>query len=121
MGQWAKYAANHTGYCLEFAKADIFEKAREVEYGATIDFDVTSATAAQDAFPLFFRKTPDWSNEEEVRVVGPTIADAVVPFDPRLFTRIILGKDINPEHEKQIRAWPSLAIRPSPWFELGTT
>ena len=34
MGQWASYADRHTGYCLEFANSGVFEKAREVEYGA---------------------------------------------------------------------------------------
>ena len=29
---WAKYAANHSGYCLEFANREFFSVARAVEY-----------------------------------------------------------------------------------------
>src|SRR5437588_8750872 len=33
MNLWAKYAANHTGYCLEFAnEGPLFERAMEVKY-----------------------------------------------------------------------------------------
>lgn len=105
MAQWAKYANDHTGYCLEFANAGVFANAQEVQYGGAFELDITSPEAAQDAHPLFFRKTSDWSNEEEVRLVGPTIAHPILYFDPALLTRIILGKDIKPKHEERIRGW----------------
>ena len=94
MSLWAKYADDHTGYCLEFA--NIFE------------LDVTTATAADDVVPLFVRKTTDWSNEEEVRIVSPAIEQPCIPFEPTLPTRITLGKDTNAGHREQIRRWADI-------------
>ena len=105
MKMWAKYADNHKGCCLEFANTGMFASAREVEYGDVVELDLTKPTAAKDAALLFFRKTTDWSYEEEVRIVGPTFAPAGVSFDPTLLTRIMLGKDMKPEHRSQIHEW----------------
>ena len=108
MSMWAKYADNHQGYCLEFANTGMFTDAREVEYGDVIELDLTVPTAAKDAALLFFRKTTDWSNEEEVRIVGPTFAQPSVSFDPASLMRIMLGKNMKPEHRRQIRAWAAV-------------
>ena len=105
MSMWAKYADNHQGYCLEFSNTSMFTAAREVEYGDIVELDLTVPAAAKDATKLFFRKTTDWSNEEEVRIIGPTVAQPVVSFDPTLLTRIMLGKDMKSEHRSQIHEW----------------
>jgi len=107
VSMWAKYADNHTGYCLEFANTGIFEKALEVEYGDIFELDVTSVNAAKEAFPLFVRKTLDWRNEEEIRIVAPTLDEPVVHIDPAWLTRGILGKDMRPKHRDFIREWAS--------------
>jgi hypothetical protein len=36
MGMWATDAADHHGYCLEFANTGLFASAREVEYVDTV-------------------------------------------------------------------------------------
>jgi hypothetical protein len=41
MSLWAKYAGEHTGYCLEFANDGLFASAYEVIYDATVTVDVT--------------------------------------------------------------------------------
>jgi len=115
MNLWAKYADNHTGYCLEFANTGIFTKALEVEYGDVFELDVTALTAARDAFPLFVRKKKaDWSNEDEIRLVGPTLAEPRVRIEPAWLTRIILGKDMRPEHRDLIRRWAGSRNPPLP-------
>ena len=105
MSMWAKYADNHKGYCLEFANTGMFTGAREVEYGDVVELDLTEPTAAKDAALRFFRKTADWSNEEEVRIVRPTSTEPGVSFDPTLLTRIMLGKDMQPKHRRRICQW----------------
>jgi hypothetical protein len=43
LGLWAKYAADHSGYCLEFANTGLlFERAKEVTYGDSMQMDVTN-------------------------------------------------------------------------------
>src|SRR5205085_1707746 len=40
-GLWAKYAGDHTGYCLEFVnEGPLFEHTLEVIYGDSIQMDV---------------------------------------------------------------------------------
>lgn len=117
MNMWAKYADNHTGYCLDFANTGMFTKALEVEYGDIFELDVTATSAAADAFPLFVRKKRDWSNEEEIRIVGPTLAEPRVHIEPAWLTRVILGKDMRPDHRRQIREWSGARVPALPVVE----
>ena len=111
MSLWAKYGGDHTGYCLEFARLDMFAVAREVEYVDAVELDITSETAVADAVILLYRKTTEWSNEEEVRLVGPTHVPAHLPFNPNLLTRLILGTKMSLSDRKRIRHW---AIKRTP-------
>ena len=67
---WANYAADHAGYCLEFANnGPVFECAKEISYGDITQMDVTNPEHRNGYW--FFCKRQEWSNEEEVRVVLP--------------------------------------------------
>lgn len=110
---WAKYAGDHTGYCLEFANTgELFEHAKEVTYGESVAMDVTNPEHRSEYF--LFMKRPEWSNEEEVRLVRARTKHNVpgVIIEPEWLTRIILGRNISQESERQIRAW-SLERRPA--------
>lgn len=113
MGLWANYADDHRGYCLEFANVEMFAgRVKEVVYGDSIDLDVTSPTVVPDSLVLFYRKTKDWNTEEEARIVGPTIASPFIKLDPSWLTRIILGKEMKPDHRRQICEWARLRTPP---------
>ncbi len=104
MALWAKYADEHRGYCLEFANfGPLFEKCVEVIYGDSIPMDVTNPEERRSYF--LYCKRPDWSNEEEVRVVRMRRSVGHDKIQPEWLTRIILGKAISPEHEAMIRQW----------------
>ena len=104
MALWAKYADEHRGYCLEFANVGpLFEKCVEVIYGDSIPMDVTKAEE-RTSFSLYCKR-PDWSNEEEVRVVRMRNSVGHDRIQPEWLTRIILGKAISLEHEANIREW----------------
>lgn len=111
---WAKYAADHAGYCLEFAnEGEFFTKAVEVIYGDTIPMDVNNPEHRTGYF--FYCKRQEWSNEEEIRLIGMPWTPAIIKIDPRCLTRVILGKNMSPGHQKQIREWakqrqPELAV-----------
>jgi hypothetical protein len=102
MGLWAKYANDHSGYCLEFARqGEFFGRATEVFYGESVPLDVYNPKSY-----FLWCKREDWRGEEEVRVIvlrGGS--EKTVKFDSRLLTRIILGKNIAPEHEARVRGW----------------
>jgi hypothetical protein len=112
MSMWAKYAADHTGYCLEFANVGGFTAAKPVVYGDVFNFDVTSPTAIVDSLEFTYRKTMDWANEEEYRLVGPSVAPSRLEIDPSWLTRIILGKDIKKPDRQTIQNWSRCRIPP---------
>jgi Protein of unknown function (DUF2971) len=102
---WAKYAANHTGYCLEFAnEGPLFgEHVMEVIYGEYAPFDVVDSENRSAEFLV--SKRPEWSNEEEVRLLRARGSGPYVSIQPQWLTRIILGKDMTADSQKQIREW----------------
>jgi hypothetical protein len=96
---WAEYAAQHTGYCLEFRSAG-FGPIWGVRY-EDIALDIT----ADSLQPYFlFYKTKKWQREEEVRMIKQQVSDACSTFDPAVLIRIILGRNIAPSNEAAIRA-----------------
>jgi hypothetical protein len=106
MNLWAQYAAQHRGYCLEFAnEGPLFEKAKEVSYldSARMEILITDPSIKNGDF--FFCKTLDWANEEEVRLVLPRGKGSKVKFDPHWLKRLILGKDVSEADRTSIRDW----------------
>jgi hypothetical protein len=106
LSMWAKYAADHSGYCLEFAnEGPLFTSARDVLYSDILQMDVNDPDQTNGFW--FFRKRPEWSNEEEVRLVLPRNLGAKVKLDPRWLKRLILGKNVSEKNEQVIRTWAS--------------
>jgi hypothetical protein len=50
-------------------------------------------------------KRREWSNEEEVRLIGVRGSGPQVKIEPQWLTRIILSKNMSPENQKQVREW----------------
>jgi Protein of unknown function (DUF2971) len=126
MSMWAKYADNHTGYCLEFANEGLlFASAMEVTYEEAVPMDVTNPDHRKDYF--FFFKKPEWSNEEEVRLVLQRNKGLKVKIDPHWLTRIILGKNMSEENRSIIQKWAadclseSAPVEPGPDIDIGDT
>jgi hypothetical protein len=91
MSLWAKYAADHSGYCLEFVnEGPLFENAKDVVYGDAVQIDVTNQEHLNGFW--FFCKRSEWSNEEEVRLLLPRGKGSKVKIDPRWLTRLIVGR-----------------------------
>lgn len=111
MSMWAKYANNHTGYCLEFKNSGLFSKAYEVYYSdEEITTDFTNLNELTGYF--FFHKKSEWSTEEEVRIVTPSSIDNPIPFCPTLLRQVILGYKISTKAKSQIIQW--IKKRPIP-------
>jgi len=111
---WAKNAGDHSGYCLEFVKeGPLFDTARDVMYEDSLQMDVNNPSHTNGFW--FFCKRPEWSNEEEVRLVLPRGKGSKVKINPRWLKRLILGKSVSEQNERVIRAWarqrvPDLAV-----------
>jgi hypothetical protein len=102
---WAKYASEHTGYCLEFLHdGPLFgEHVMEVVYGEYAPFDLNDSQNRSASFLV--HKRSEWSNEEEVRLIRARGTGPHVMIQPEWLPRIILGKNMSPENERQIREW----------------
>jgi hypothetical protein len=104
MNLWAKYAADHSGYCLEFLnEGPLFVSAKDVVYVDSVQIDITNREHLNGFW--FFCKRPEWSNEEEVRLVLQRGKGSKVKINPRCLNRLILGKDMSQKHQQQIRDW----------------
>jgi Protein of unknown function (DUF2971) len=82
LSMWAKYAGDHSGYCLEFSnQGPLFANTRDVLYEDKIEMDLNDQEH-MNGFWLFYKR-PDWSNEEEGRLVLPRNHGSKVKLDPR--------------------------------------
>lgn len=103
MNLWAKYAGNHSGYCLEFSNSGpFFSCAREVVYCKSVQLDLTDPDLSGY---WFFCKGEEWSNEEEVRIVVGRGVDSKVQISPTVLTRLILGWKMSEKDRDLIRKW----------------
>jgi hypothetical protein len=121
MNLWAKYAANHSGYCLEFTNNGPFASACEVTYGE-YTLDITDLEQRGNPF-CFFCKRPEWSNEEEVRILLLRGSNPIVRIEPSCLPRLILGMHMSDAHQELIREWakqrkPELAVVSAYYDEL---
>lgn len=100
---WENYAADHSGYCLEFANDGVFRLANNVSYEDAPKFDLLDDDQRTGWF-LFYKRA-DYRSEEEVRMHIPRSADGLVPFDPQHLTRLILGRYMPEADRALIREW----------------
>jgi hypothetical protein len=75
----------------------------EVVYGEYAPFDVNDPENRSASFLVF--KRPEWSNEDEVRLISTRGSGPLIKIEPQWLRRIILGKNMSPENQKQIREW----------------
>jgi len=112
LSMWEWYGSKHTGYCLEFLRSGIFGGAREVVYDTSLVMDFTDP--AHRSANWFYYKSPDWSNEEEIRTVLPRrLGGPVFRLDPRLLSRVILGKDMSAHDVERVRQWSAARVPPA--------
>lgn len=99
---WREYAAEHSGYCLEFLNAGpLFQYATEVRYQDSVQMDITDA---EDRSWISCKRLR-YSYEEEVRLVSTPKQGRSVTIDPAWLNRLIVGKNMLMVHEEQMRAW----------------
>lgn len=114
---WENYAANHSGYCLEFANEGVFKLANDVIYDNAPEFDLSNDNERSGYF-LFYKRI-DYIGEEEVRLHIPR-ENGFVPIYPQHLTRLILGRHMPEASRNLIRDWakqrtPQLQVAAAFW------
>lgn len=109
---WALYADGHQGCCLEFQNVgQFFEHAKDVSYLPLKDMELLISDPSILHGHFFFCKTPEWTCEEEVRIVLSRIdGRRKALLDPTWLTRIILGKAMSEKNKKLIRSWATQRV-----------
>lgn len=102
MALWAKYADDHKGYCLEFSDLSEFSYVYEVIYADKIPLGLHLAGDPSEA-DFLYTKAPEWSNEEEARILSKPPGFQVLPRSS--LKAIILGEHCDPKNETIILAW----------------
>jgi hypothetical protein len=117
---WAHYAANHSGFCLEFKACDPFETKefndgsglhifRGVEYSSSNSLPKVKlgdfASDQNKAISLVTEKGYRWNYEEELRlIIAPkSDEDRFISYSPEMLTGIYYGKNINSDFKECLR------------------
>lgn len=113
---WSHYANGHKGFCVGVDRDGLLEwgKQRLLEDGEYIDiFDVSYEEEYPSLNPLdlsleeyyalpLTTKAEEWCYEDEVRLLYRGGAETKVNLDPELFTELILGCNMDDDHNEEI-------------------
>jgi hypothetical protein len=102
MGLWAKYAKDHKGYCLVFSDLSEYSYVCEVQYSKKLPLNLSLEEDPLQA-EFLYTKSPEWSNEEEARILSKPPGFQVFPKNT--LEGIILGEHCEEENEKTIIKW----------------
>lgn len=106
---WSHYAADHTGYCLEFEATDdtpVFGTAQQVSYADTYPEINFYNTPDSDKVTLsFLTKFTDWSYEREWRIIDHDIGPGSRAYPSELLKSVTFGLGMKDDYKAQIRKW----------------
>jgi hypothetical protein len=102
MALWAKYADDHKGYCLEFSDLSEFSHVYEVIYAEKMPLSLHLTVDPSEA-GFLYTKSPEWSNEEEARILSKPSGLQVLPRNS--LKAIILGENCDPKNEETVLGW----------------
>lgn len=118
---WSHYAADHSGYCLEFEATDdtpFFGAAQQVEYESrfpVVDFFVTPRDEQVDL--VFLTKYEGWSYEGEWRIIDHDNGPGTREYPPELLKSVVFGLRMPEADRAIIRAWAKRRGHPVKFFE----
>lgn len=102
MALWAKYGDDHKGYCLVFSDLSEFSYVYEVIYADKMPLSAHLAVDPSEA-DFLYTKSPEWSNEEEARILSKPPGLQVLPWSS--LKTIILGEHCDQKNEKTVLGW----------------
>lgn len=103
---WSHYANKHEGVCVKFdtLNSSIFQTATEVSYGSPFlpKYNFFTDSKNEGLHKQIYNKAPDWSYEEEMRIVNLN-GDEKVSFNKIHLVEIIFGYKCDLNHILKIR------------------
>jgi len=106
---WSHYAANHTGYCLEFEATDytpVFGTAQRVSYAdAYPEIDYYNTTDENKFKLSFLTKFTHWSYEQEWRIIDHDAGPGSREYPSELLKSVTFGLKMNEIHKILIKKW----------------
>lgn len=106
---WSHYAADHSGYCLEFEATNhtpFFGAALQVKYSAefpVIDFFTTPTEEQVDL--VFLTKYDGWSYEGEWRIIDHDTGPGIQEYPRELLRSVTFGLRMPDENRETIKKW----------------
>lgn len=106
---WAHYAAQHTGFCLEFDAYNLFfARALPVGYDVSLPtLNLIQRHQREDIVDMLLTKAKDWEYEQEWRIVDHENGPGVQSFPEEALTGVILGCRMQDGCKNRIRDWCS--------------
>ena len=103
---WTHYAAEHSGYCLEFEVADNFNAAQQVKYATKFPVvDVFTTPLKEQVDLVFLTKFQGWSYEREWRIVDIKRGSGPREYPRELLRSVIFGLKMQETEREKIRVW----------------
>jgi len=126
MLMWSYYADSHKGIAIRFnmeniAKTSEFLIPIQVKYlheMPTNNFRGTELNEFGYINTAFGSKSIAWAHEKEWRLVKTT-GEGLIDISPDLIDGVILGMNIEPEIEANIRDWIDLRGSPTEWLRVA--
>lgn len=106
---WTHYAAEHRGYCLEFAATDytpVFGTSQQVSYADVYPEISFYNTPNEDKVLLtFLTKFTDWSYEKEWRIIDHDNGPGLRDYPSELLRSVTFGLRMEEKHKALIKKW----------------
>jgi len=106
---WSHYAADHSGYCLEFEATDntqFFSAAQQVKYATKFPVvDIFTTPTEEQLDRIFLTKFQGWSYEREWRIVDIKSGPGPREYPRELLRSVIFGLKMPEAEREMIRAW----------------
>ncbi len=105
---WSHYAANHSGFLLEFntETSQFFWRAMEVNYHPNrLCLNLVEHPDATMYTESLRRKAKVWKYEKEWRIIDHQNGPGIQRFPPEALTAAFLGCRITPENRNKIMNW----------------
>lgn len=117
---WSHYAADHTGYCIEFEATDytpVFGTAQAVSYeSARPIVDMFNTPSEEQARKSMLTKFKDWAYEEEWRIVDTDLGPGLHSYPAELLRSVTFGCRMQESDQAKIRSWVAARGHPARFF-----
>lgn len=118
---WSHYAAEHTGYCIEFEATDytpVFGTAQRVSYADSYPEINFYNTPNEEKVKLsFLTKFTDWRYEKEWRILDHDNGPGSREYPEKLMKSVTFGLKMKNNQKEKIRHWVARRRAPVQFYQ----